>query len=103
MYLIPKNVKSRFEFFTGFGFRELAITSLGLAIGGILFFIVGFVTASFARIFLIALGGGIGFFLSIPDPREGKSLLHRIQDFREFNSRPKKYFYVFGSGRRNIS
>lgn len=100
MYLIPKNVKTRFEFFTGFGWRELLITAIGLAIGGIIFYIVSIFTDSIFALIIIALGVGGGYLISKPDPRTGQNLLELIHNFKSFKSKTHTYYYVFGEGRK---
>ncbi|MGE4282321.1 MAG: hypothetical protein AB7G87_01230 [Clostridia bacterium] len=40
-YLVPANVSARFEFFVGFGWRELFIVLIALAAGMVLFFGLG--------------------------------------------------------------
>lgn len=100
MYLIPKNVKTRFEFFTGFGWKELLITFIGLTIGTIFFFLLGLFTQSLLRLLFVVVGGIAGFMVCKADPRTGQSLLSLVSNFRNFKSKNQTYYYVFGSGRK---
>lgn len=43
-YLVPANVSARFEFFEGFGWKELKIVTIALIIGVIFFFLTGLIT-----------------------------------------------------------
>ncbi|WP_274655577.1 PrgI family protein [Paenibacillus humicola] len=99
-YIVPKNVKSRFEFVTGFGWRELFIMLAGVCIGLIAGGFVFVLMQSVFSIGLIGLGGGIGFFIGRTDPRTGKNALDLLRDFRHYQSKPRRYLYIFGSGRR---
>ena len=101
-YLIPKNVKTRFEIFEGFGWKELFMTLAGVAVGGIFFFLLGLLTKSFARIFIVALFGSAGFSLGKENPKNGLSLLTFLISLKEFQKRPKRYYYIFGSGREDL-
>lgn len=98
-FLIPKNVKTRYTFFEGFGFRELGLTLIGLAAGGLLFGLFYVITDSLFSIVCIGFGGGLGFVISKPDPRTGRSPLELLKSWRAFRKKQKKYFYVFGTGR----
>jgi len=99
IYFIPKNVKERFEIFEGFGMREMGITLIfgliGLSIGLILMLF----TQSKIPLLLVVPATAFGVLISRPNPRTGMSALTLIKDSRHYNSRQKKYFYRFGSGR----
>ncbi len=99
-YLIPENVKSRFEFFPGFGFYELLITLIGVVIGAIIYFIISVFTNHPVALVAIPIVAGGGFMLSKPDKRTGMSVLAMIENFKQFKTRQKKFYYVFGSGRK---
>lgn len=100
-YLIPENVKTRFEFFPGLGWKELFITLIGGIFGTIVFFILSMFVGHPARLLVIPIITLFGYMFSKPDPRTGMSFLDLLQNFRQFKTRTKKYYYVFGSGRRN--
>ena len=97
--MIPKNVRARLEFFPGFGFRELGITVLGLGIGAIISFLIYLITNHVFSFLFAVIGCTFGFLLSKPEPHTGKSPLSLIKDIRQYNSKPKRYYYRFGEGR----
>lgn len=98
-YLIPKNVKARFEFFEGFGFLELGVTLVGLAAGGLLSGIVYLITESAASILFAGFGAAGGFVASRPIPHLGMNALQLFRYSQKYRSQPKRYLYRFGSGR----
>lgn len=98
-FLIPKNVKTRVEFFSGFGFRELGLLLAGAAAGGALFGLVYMITKSLFSVIFLALGGGIGFFIGKQDPRTGMNVLDFFQAWKSFQSKRRRYFYQHGHGR----
>lgn len=110
-YMIPVNVNSRFEFFTGFGIKELVFSLIGFAIGGILALIIGLILSPFVaiekvseitktviQIILIIIPTGIMFFGSKKNPRTGFSPFDFIKQRKIYFKQQNKYFYVFGSG-----
>lgn len=98
MYLIPRNVRQRFEFFPGMGFRELSMIVGGLAIGFVLFFLFGLFTGSAARILVVGLTASVGYFLGRAEPRSGKTVLDIIKDAKQWKVSQRTYLYVFGKG-----
>lgn len=100
MYLIPKNVKVRFEYFPGFGNLQLIVTTIGLGIGFLFFWLFGFITESFFRVILIAFFGAMGFFISVSHPKTGRNLMDFIKDSRKFKSGVRRYTYIHGEGRK---
>lgn len=99
VYIVPKNVKTRFQIFEGFGWFELFLFLLGLGIGAMISGILYFVFRSLFCFIFAVFGGAVGFFLGKPDPRTGRSALDLVNDYKDFNTRPKKYYYRFGRGR----
>ena len=99
MYIIPKNVRSRFQFFEGFGWFELFLVLLGTAIGFILSMIIFLITKSPLSFLFIVAGGAFGFFLGVSDPRTNQNVIDIFRASRSFHSRPKRYYYRFGDGR----
>jgi hypothetical protein len=101
MYLIPKNVGGKFEFFEGFGMKEMFYCLIGVAIGvGITFILSSFHSPIIMRILPIPIFTGAVFFAVKRDPRLGKSILSNIADQKKFMSKTQKYFYVYGEGRK---
>ncbi len=98
MYLIPRNVTQKFEFFPGFGWIELFLTLAGLIIGLGLFFIAGIFTRTFARSLLVIFFTAIGFIISKGDPRTGKTVLSLVQDAKTWKTRQRRFLYYFGTG-----
>ncbi|MCR3922065.1 MAG: PrgI family protein [Firmicutes bacterium] len=98
MYLIPRNVRQRFEFFPGMGFKELFLIIGGLAAGLVIFLLLGLFTKSVARIIIFGLTAAIGYFLGKADPRSGKNVLDIIRDAKHWQLTQKRYLYVFGKG-----
>lgn len=99
-YMIPKNVDSRFEFFTGFGWRELFITLAGVAVGFLLFFGIGLLISHLLiRLIVLVIPAFVAFLASAPNPRSGKALMDYFKDLKIYKSKQKRYFYRFGEGR----
>lgn len=99
-YLIPKNIKARFEVIPGIGWREIFVTLIGLIIGLLLFVLLGaFSVPIIVRMFITAVCAAIGYGISVPNPRTGFNLLDILKLMRRFNSKTKRYYYVFGEGR----
>ncbi|MEC3018351.1 PrgI family protein [Bacillus cereus] len=99
-YLIPKNIKARFELIPGFGWREIFVTFTGLVIGLLLLLLLGVFGVPFIlRLFLTVLCAGVGYGISVPNPRTGLNLLDILKMMKQFRAKPKRYYYVFGEGR----
>lgn len=101
MYLIPKNVGGRFEFFDGFGIKELIFCAVGALLGAGITYLLTLVTQStFLKIIPIPGITAIVFFIVREEPRLGKSMLSNFIDQKKFVSKPRRYFYIFGEGRK---
>jgi hypothetical protein len=98
-FLIPKNVRTRFEFFTGFGFKELFMLLAGIVVGGGLSFLVFLITHSLFSFLLTALFGSIGFIAGKRDPRTGLNGIDHFKAMRAFQSKQRLFFYRHGDGR----
>ncbi|MCP1312093.1 PrgI family mobile element protein [Paenibacillus tyrfis] len=98
-FLIPKNVRTRMEFFTGFGWFELFILLIGLGVGILLFGIAFLITHSFITLLFIVVGGTAGFLLGKPNPYTGMNALSFLKAFKAFKTKRNRYFYRFGDGR----
>ncbi|APC08589.1 PrgI family mobile element protein [Neomoorella thermoacetica] len=93
MYLIPRNVSAKFEFFPGFGWFELASVVAGALVGVGLFFLSGLFTKSIIRFVLFVLPPGLAFFVTKQGPN-GQSLLDLIQQWRRWSMAQRRYLYV---------
>ncbi|MEK8217135.1 hypothetical protein [Paenibacillus sp. FSL L8-0463] len=99
MYLIPKNVGGRFEFFEGFGIKELIYCALSALVAIGLSFFIGLFTSSLFRFLPVPFIVYATFMLVRIDPRLGRSLLENMVTINTFNGKPKRYDYVYGEGR----
>lgn len=93
MYLIPRNVTARFEFFPGFGWFELAAVVAGALVGLALFFLSGLFTKSVVRFVLFVMPPGLAFFVTKQGPN-GQSLLDLIRQWRRWSMAQRRYLYV---------
>jgi hypothetical protein len=98
VYLIPRNVTQRFEFFPGFGWPELGQTLAGLAVGGLFFFVLGLFGAGFWRLLVVFAGGAGGYVLSMSFPKTGKTVLALLRDAKRWKMSQRRYLYRFGTG-----
>lgn len=96
MYLIPRNISNRFEFFPGWGWKELLILITGLGIGGIFFLLLGLVILSPIRFLPILFFGGIGYIASQPVMADGSTALQIIKYYHLFSKEQKLYLYMKG-------
>jgi|UPI0005D12B82 hypothetical protein len=100
MYLIPKNVNTRFEFRDGFGWKELGIMLIGGGIGALLFYLLGLLSVGLVgRLILLALPIGVAFFLIQPHPMTRVSVLETVRLQVRFTRSKKRYLYVYGGDR----
>lgn len=100
MYLIPKNVNSRFEFKDGFGWRELRIMLLGAAIGAALFFLLHWLNVYRLVILIVAALPLVGAFMLIqPHPLTRMLVLDTIILEWKFKRSKKIYLYIYGGDR----
>lgn len=97
MYLIPRNVKARFEFFPGFGWFELMSVVGGAIVGFLLYLLAGLFTHSFFRIVLFAVPPGLAYFVTRPGP-DGQSLYTLIKLWRRWIKSQKRYLYITRGG-----
>ncbi|TVX85626.1 PrgI family mobile element protein [Paenibacillus agilis] len=100
-YIVPKNVKARFEFFPGIGVREIAMILLAGIVGLSVGFIFNFITGSILWVGLAIPTGAFMTLLVKPNPRTGRNTLDILKDMRRFKASPKRYYYQFGEGRGN--
>ena len=98
-YLVPRAVRSRMEFFPGFGVPEIAAVGAGGAIGFLLQYLFSFLpfppgVKPFIKIVTMTLFTGAPYML-VKQDMFGASLYTQIKAFKKWDSRPKKYLYVF--------
>lgn len=93
MYLIPRNITKRFEFMPGFGWKELFITFIGLAIGVVLCLALMLFVNVGIRIILVVVFTAAGFMISQPVMPDGSSALDMFRFLLSFSKSKKLYIY----------
>lgn len=96
MYLIPRNISNQFEFFPGWGWKELLILLIALGIGGLISLLLGLFTLSPARFLPMLFFGGIGYVASQPVMADGSTALQIIKYYRLYSKRQRLYIYMKG-------
>ncbi len=96
MYLIPRNISKRFEFFPGWGWRELFILLAALGIGAIFAFILGLFVSSPVRYLLVVLWGGIGYISTQPVMADGSTVMQILSYIRRYRQSQNQYLYRKG-------
>ena len=92
-YLIPRRIDQGYQFFPGWGVRQVAAVLTGLAAG----LLIGVVThllhlPVLVQVFPLILGGGLGAVVARPQP-DGSTVLDLAAAFRSWSGRPKRYLY----------
>ncbi|ADH59867.1 conserved hypothetical protein [Thermoanaerobacter mathranii subsp. mathranii str. A3] len=95
MYQVPKNISARFEFFSGFGWKELFYVLLGLSLGFFVYLILSLFTHSPVRYLVVFIFTGLAYFAVIPGP-DGSSVLNLIKYYLKWSKKQKRYLYVQG-------
>lgn len=94
MYLVPKNVRARFELVPGFGLPELALCGVGLVVGAVLGFVTSlFGASSLVRIVLLVVPTGFMFFTTRAGS-EGENLFGLVVLYRKWKTGQRRYFNV---------
>lgn len=98
-YLIPANVRARFEIVPGIGWIEILFTAVW-TIGGILFdFLLYLVKAPIIILIILPIFSGGGYFiLHLRDKNSGLSTMDSIRRMKDFTQKQKRYLYVYRSG-----
>lgn len=96
MYLIPRNISNRFEFFPGWGWPELIMLLVGIGIGVLICVLLGLITHSPARFLPILLFGAIGYIATKPIMADGSTALQIIKYMQRHNNSQKLYLYQKG-------
>lgn len=99
-YLVPRAVRARMEIFPGFGMPELLAVAAGAAAGALLQLVPALLPLSaaaklFARFFCFALPTGAAYLL-VKQDIGGNSLYGQLKAAREWQARPKVYYYRKG-------
>ncbi|MTI85632.1 MAG: PrgI family protein [Firmicutes bacterium] len=96
MYLIPRNVVTKFQIFPGFGWFELGTVLSGAAIGGALFGIASLLIDSMLIFILLVIPPGLAFTVTKPGP-DGLSFYELIRRKRRWEGRQRRYLYRRGA------
>lgn len=97
LYLVPKNVATRYEFFGGFGWRELLLVLAAGLVGMVLFVVAGVWTGSPARVLLVVVPAGLAFLVA-REGRGGGSALALAQERMRFRRAQQRFLYFSGRG-----
>lgn len=92
---IPSNVKTRFEFIKGFGFKELTTTSIVVAFLLLIAFIVHSITNNLIIAVLIVLIGTSAMIIISAKDTNNLSVLDMINNMLEFVNMQKLYEYKY--------
>jgi len=92
-YQIPRNVSAKFEFWPGFGWVELLITTGGVLIVLAFRYLVLFAARSQWGLLFVAVFGAAGYFLVKPIMAGGDSFLTALQRYRKYMAGQKLYLY----------
>lgn len=95
MYQVPKNISAKFEFFPGFGWKELFYVLLGLLTGFLVYVVLSLFTHSPARYLGVVLFTGLAYFAVIPGP-DGNSILSLIKYYLKWSKKQRRYLYKQG-------
>ena len=94
MYLVPKNVRARFELVPGFGLPELALCGGGLVVGALLGFVASLFGASpLVRMVFLVVPTGFMFFVTRVGS-EGESLFGLVLFYRRWKFNQRRYYNV---------
>ena len=92
LYLIPRNVETRFQFFPGFGWVEIGAIVGGVLVGSIFYWLLGLFTHSVFRFLFFILFPGVTFFIFKPTP-DGQNLFKILVWLKKWSLRKKRYLY----------
>lgn len=93
MYLIPRNISKKFEFFPGWGWKELCITLSAAAVGLGFSSLLGLVISSPGRYLAALFITGIAYLSTLQIMPDGSSALDMIHHLRRFRAGQKLYLY----------
>lgn len=92
MYQVPKNISAKFEFFPGFGWKELFFVLAGLLTGFLLYLFLSIFIKSPVRYLAIFVPAGLAYFLSVPGP-DGNSVINLVKHYLRWSRKQKRYLY----------
>lgn len=93
MYLIPRNISNRFEFFPNWGLKELIILLIAFGTGVLLTCLLGLVTRSPFRFLLVFVFSVLGYLVTQPVMADGSSALEILAHMRNYRRKQKLYLY----------
>lgn len=96
MYIIPRNISKRFEFFPGWGWRELLVTAVGVGIGLTFSFLISLATPGPAKYAPVIIFGAIGYTASRPVMADGSTAIQIVKYIQRFKYSQKRYLYQKG-------
>jgi len=88
---IPVNIKTRFEFFDGFGFPELGVTSIVALISGLIAFFVGDI---YNGALFVLISASMVVTLTRKN-QYNQSVMDMIKVFMRFHQKQQKYKYEY--------
>ena len=94
-YLVPANVTARFEFFTGFGVKELIYCLIVGAAALAVALIFGFLLSMIVKVVIVAGSIGATFFCVQKNPMTGMSILDLIKSIKAFANKQKRFLYAY--------
>ena len=93
-YQIPRNVSSKFEFFPGIGWQELAFIVVGGGVGALFYPVLFFIRARMIiTLFAVVLFSAAGYGLVKPLPT-GESFLGLLQLMKRWRLSQRLYLYT---------
>lgn len=94
MFLVPRNVVTRFQFFPGFGIRELGFSLAGVAVGGVCYLVAGLANAAaYIRIPVGVLPVAAAYAMTRPGA-DGMSMLDLIRRWRAYRRGQQTYISI---------
>lgn len=96
MYLIPRKISKRFEFFPGWGWKELFVTIASGGIGFGVSFLIGIFISSPERYLFVLFFIALGYLSTQPVMPDGSTALDMIMCANRFRKSKKLYLYRKG-------
>ncbi len=92
---IPVNIKTRFEFFDGYGIKELLCTAITTAISGTIAIALNTVTGNTALCVLIVLITVATSVMALSKDQSNQSIVDQIRFMYRFLRTQRKFKYKF--------